>query len=31
MLVGTLDISEGLLPERNLEMLGDDRSKIEVN
>ncbi len=31
MLVGTLDIFEGLLPERNLEMLGDDRSKTKVN
>ncbi len=31
MSVGTLDISEGLLLERNLEMPGDDRSKIEVN
>ncbi len=31
MSVGTLDISEGLLPERNLEMPGDDRSKTEVN
>jgi len=30
MSVETLDISEGLLPERNLEMLGDDRSKTEV-
>ncbi|CAM6043237.1 unnamed protein product [Sphagnum compactum] len=30
--VGTLDISEGLLlPERNLEMPGDDRSETEVN
>jgi hypothetical protein len=31
MSVGTLDISEGLLPERNLEMPRDDRSKTEVN
>ncbi len=31
MSVGTLDISKGLLPERNLEMPGDDRSKTEVN
>jgi hypothetical protein len=31
MSVGTLDISEGLHPERNLEMPGDDKSKTEVN
>jgi hypothetical protein len=31
MSVGTLDISEGFLPKRNLEMPGDDRSKTEVN
>jgi hypothetical protein len=31
MSVGTLDISEGLLLERNLEMPRDDKSKIEVN
>ncbi len=31
MSVGTLDISEGLLPERNLEMPRDEKSKTEVN
>ncbi len=31
MSMGTLDISKGLLLERNLEMPGDDISKTEVN